>query len=90
MRSACRRMAITDRDGVYGAVKAHVKAKELGIKLLVGAELTVTPNLDCDVTYKVLLLARTRAGYGGLCGLISRGRDRIREGQLAGHARRAV
>jgi error-prone DNA polymerase len=39
-------LAITDRDGVYGAVKAHVRAKELGIKLIVGAELTVTPNLE--------------------------------------------
>jgi len=73
-------MAITDRDGVYGAVKAHVKAKQLGIKLIVGAELTVTPNLDAQVTYKVLLLAKTRAGYGVLCGLISRGRERAEKG----------
>src|SRR6188472_2093484 len=45
-------MAITDRDGVYGAVKAHVKAKELGIKLLVGAEVTLTPSLDGDVVQR--------------------------------------
>ena len=27
-------VAITDRDGVYGVVRAYVKAKELGIKLI--------------------------------------------------------
>ena len=34
-------IALTDRDGVYGVVRAHVKAREVGMKLIVGAELTV-------------------------------------------------
>ncbi|MBI5527479.1 MAG: PHP domain-containing protein, partial [Deltaproteobacteria bacterium] len=34
-------IAITDRDGVYGAVRAYVKAKEIGQKIILGAELTV-------------------------------------------------
>jgi error-prone DNA polymerase len=34
-------IAITDRDGVYGMVRAHVKARELGIRLVAGAQLTV-------------------------------------------------
>ncbi|MFW6213716.1 MAG: PHP domain-containing protein, partial [Spirochaetota bacterium] len=34
-------IAITDRDGVYGIVKAHKAAKERGIKLIVGSEITV-------------------------------------------------
>src|SRR5262245_58698710 len=67
-------LAITDRDGVYGAVKAHVKAKELGIKLIVGAELTVTPNLEGQVTHRLILLSKNRAGYARLCALISCGR----------------
>ena len=25
-------LALTDRDGVYGAVRAHVRAKELGVR----------------------------------------------------------
>ena len=29
-------LAITDRDGVYGVVRAHVKAKEVGIRLIIG------------------------------------------------------
>ena len=31
-------LALTDRDGVYGMVRAHVKAKELGVRLIVGAD----------------------------------------------------
>jgi error-prone DNA polymerase len=73
-------VAITDRDGMYGAVKAHVKAQELGIKLLVGAEVTVTLSLESQVTHKLVLLARSRAGYGALCGLLSRGRLRSEKG----------
>jgi error-prone DNA polymerase len=73
-------VAITDRDGVHGAVKAHVKAQELGIKLLVGAELTITQNLESPVAHKLVLLARSRAGYGALCGLLSRGRQRCPKG----------
>jgi error-prone DNA polymerase len=34
-------LAITDRDGVYGMVRAHVKARELGVQLVCGAQVTV-------------------------------------------------
>ena len=34
-------IALTDRDGVYGMVRAHVKARELGVHLICGAQLTV-------------------------------------------------
>ena len=34
-------LALTDRDGVYGIVEAHAKARELGLKLLLGSEVTV-------------------------------------------------
>lgn len=34
-------VAVTDRDGVHGMVRAHVKARELGMGLLCGAQLTV-------------------------------------------------
>ena len=33
-------LALTDRDGLYGAVEAHLKARELGIHLILGAEVT--------------------------------------------------
>jgi len=42
-RIGVRSLAITDRDGVYGMVRAYVKAKELGVHLVSGAQLTVAP-----------------------------------------------
>ncbi|HSK02483.1 MAG TPA: error-prone DNA polymerase [Kofleriaceae bacterium] len=40
-RLGLRSIAITDRDGVYGMVRAFVKARELGVQLLCGAQVTV-------------------------------------------------
>lgn len=34
-------LGLCDRDGVYGVVRAHIAAKRLGVKLLLGAELTI-------------------------------------------------
>src|SRR5215207_3025890 len=40
-RLGLRSIALTDRDGVYGMVRAHVKARDLGVHLICGAELTI-------------------------------------------------
>ena len=40
-----RALALTDRDGVHGVVRAHVKARELGVSLIVGAEVTVSAEV---------------------------------------------
>lgn len=37
-------IGITDRDGVYGIVQAHQAAKEHGLKLFIGSEVTVTAD----------------------------------------------
>lgn len=74
-------LALTDRDGVYGAVKAHVRAKELGIRLIVGSEITLTLDLEADRVEHVVLLAKTRTGYAALCRLVSRGRARMEKGK---------
>ena len=34
-------LALTDRDGVYGMVRAHVKARDLGVQLICGAQISV-------------------------------------------------
>lgn len=68
-------VAITDLDGLYGVVRGHLAAKECGIKLIVGAQITVheAPSL--------LLLAKNASGYGDLSTLISRGRMRRPKGE---------
>src|SRR6478609_4682462 len=40
-RLGLRSLAITDRDGVHGMVRAHVKARELAVQLICGAQVTV-------------------------------------------------
>ena len=42
-RVGIRSVAITDRDGVYGMVRAHVKARELGVHLICGAQISIAP-----------------------------------------------
>lgn len=74
-RLGLRAIALTDRDGVYGVVRAYQKAKLLGIQLIVGAQVT----LDDEST--LVLLAQDRAGYGRLCRLLSTGRLRSPKGQ---------
>lgn len=84
-RLGLQSLAITDRDGVYGIVKAHVKAKALGVHLLVGAEVSVGEPVDPRTkretpTSQVVLLAQTRAGYAELCKLLTVGRRRSHKG----------
>ncbi len=68
-------IALTDRDGVYGMVRAHKKAVELGVHLIVGAEMTLFDGSA------LVLLAADRGGYANLCRLISRGRLRSPKGE---------
>ncbi len=71
-------LALTDRDGVHGMVRAHVKAKELGVRLIVGAEVTVG---DAAQPSTLVLLAANRTGYANLCRLITAGRLRRPKGE---------
>ncbi len=80
-------LALTDRDGLYGSVKAHLAAKEVGLKLLHGSQLTFTdaPGLT--------LLVKDLAGWRNLCRLVTRGRTAGPKGEsslpfsaLDGHA----
>ncbi|TVR57648.1 MAG: DNA polymerase III subunit alpha [Spirochaetaceae bacterium] len=68
-------IALTDRDGLYGIVRAHTEASRLGIKLIVGAEITI------DDGRTIVLLARDGVGYANLSQLISKGRLRCEKGR---------
>ncbi len=69
-----RCIGITDRDGVYGIVRAHVAAKTHGAGIIVGAEMSVSDGST------VVLLVKNREGYSNLCRLISIGRLRNEKG----------
>lgn len=61
-------MALTDECSLSGIVKAHLEARRLGLKLIVGSELRLQDGL-C-----VVVLATDRVGYGQLSALITLGR----------------
>ena len=68
-------IAVTDRNTLAGVGRAHVAAKELGLKFITGARLDLTdsPSLLC--------LPRDRAAYGRLSRLLSFGQMRAPKGQ---------
>ncbi len=70
-------LALTDRDGVYGVVRAHVKAREVGVHLIVGSEVSVNDGST------IVLLAQDRGGYTNLCRLVTAGRLRSEKGESA-------
>lgn len=80
-------LAITDRHSLAGVVRAHAAAKPLGLKLLIGAEITPRD------TSTAVLLAMNRLGYGRLARLLTVGKRRAPKGEchltfadLADHA----
>ena len=85
----CRELAIpalvlADRDGIYGAARAHVAAAgDRAPRLIIGAQLTVVDSLTGaePAALAVLLLVQCKAGYVNLCRLISRGRRRSPKGE---------
>lgn len=58
-------LALTDHDGLYGAVNFYKAARQLGIKPIVGAELTLEGG------HHLTLLAKNNRGYSNLCRLIT-------------------
>lgn len=70
-----RALAITDRNSLAGIVRAHGAAKDEGLRLIVGAEIT---PYDAP---PVVLWATDRAAYGRLSRLITLGRRRAPKGE---------
>jgi error-prone DNA polymerase len=67
-------LALTDRDGIYGIVRAYKKAKELGLHFVVGSQVTL------EDASSLILLAQNKTGYTHLCRLLSRGHLRSAKG----------
>ncbi|MFQ6096914.1 MAG: DNA polymerase III subunit alpha, partial [Armatimonadota bacterium] len=58
-------LAITDHDGLYGAIRFYYACKEAGIKPIIGAEVILEGG------HHLVLLAMNRKGYSNLCRLIT-------------------
>jgi len=68
-------LAITDECSVAGIVRAHVAAKDLKMKLIVGSELTLVDGL------RLVLLVEDLRGYEALCELITKARRAAPKGE---------
>ncbi|HYJ06659.1 MAG TPA: error-prone DNA polymerase [Chthoniobacterales bacterium] len=70
-------MALLDRNGVYGAQRFAVAAREKNVRPIVGAELTMEDGCVLPV------LVKDRAGYANLCSLLTQGHLRSAKGECA-------
>ena len=67
-------LAITDHNTLAGIARAHARAAELGVRLVVGCRLDFRDSLP------VLAYPMDRAGYGRLCRLLTLGKGRTGKG----------
>jgi error-prone DNA polymerase len=70
-------MALLDRNGVYGAQRFSVAAREHGVRPIVGAELTMEDGTLLPV------LVKDRLGYKNLCELMTQAHLRSVKGECA-------
>jgi error-prone DNA polymerase len=66
-------IALTDHDGLYGSMELTIAAKPLGLRAIVGAELTLEDG------HHVTLLCEDRTGYANLCRLVTNAHAGTRE-----------
>ncbi|HEY6155407.1 MAG TPA: PHP domain-containing protein, partial [Candidatus Udaeobacter sp.] len=70
-------IALLDRNGVYGAQRFSVAAREHGIRPIIGAELSMEDSSILPV------LVENRSGYKNLCELLTQAHLRSEKGKCA-------
>jgi len=70
-------LALTDECSFAGAARAHVAAKDIGLRLIIGSEIRLKDGP------KLVFLATNREGYGQLSQLITRGRIGSKKGSYS-------
>ena len=73
-------LAITDECSYAGLVKAYQASEECSLKLIVGSEFWVEAETS---KFKLVLLAKNRAAYSEISGLISKARRRSPKGEYS-------
>jgi len=76
----CDALALTDHNGLYGAVRFYKYAKEAGIKPIIGVELEVEEGRGEGAGH-IVLLAKDLAGYSNLCKIVTRAQLAHEKGQ---------
>jgi error-prone DNA polymerase len=62
----CDSLALTDHNGLYGAIRFYSYAKKIGVKPIIGVE------IDIESGHHIVLLAKNLDGYSNLCKIITR------------------
>ena len=70
-------VAVTDRNSVAGIVRAHVAAKRVGVRLVVGCRLDLTEGEE----HSLLCFPADRAAYGRMTQMLTAGKRRAKKGQ---------
>src|ERR1700687_3082559 len=70
-------LALLDRDGVYGAQRFSVAAREQNVRPIIGCELTMEAGAILPV------LVENRTGYKNLCELLTQAHLRSEKGKCA-------
>jgi error-prone DNA polymerase len=68
-------LAITDECSLAGVVRAHIAARDRGLRLLIGSEFALADGA------RLVLLAPDRAAYGNLSTLVTAGRRAAKKGE---------
>ena len=91
----CDSLALTDHNGLYGAVRFYDYARKIGIKPIIGVEIEVeseerradgstTPNTQHPIpNTHLVLLAKSLAGYSNLCKIVTRAQLSHEKGEAA-------
>ena len=74
-RAGYQALAITDECSMSGVVKAHVAARDCGLKLIIGSEFFLSGDIH------LVLLAPNREAYGQICQIITTSRRRAAKGE---------
>jgi error-prone DNA polymerase len=74
-------MALTDRDGLYGVVRAYEEAKKLGLRLVLGCELTLDPEEGAldeapQGAETLVVHVENQVGYTNLCKILTESHER--------------
>jgi error-prone DNA polymerase len=64
-------VAMTDRDGLYGAARFVAACERVGVRPILGASLTVRAPAPPPRDASVVLLAQDAVGYANLCRLVT-------------------
>lgn len=74
-------LALADRHGVYGIPRFHQAATRSGVRAIVGAQIAVESPSPGGNPRDLLLIVESRAGWQGLCRLLTEGHRAAPKGE---------